>query len=176
MLSVTRTDLPEDALLRQYRENGAYTDCYTATIPGSASLAEYIYAFYTALPFKMERFVLKWAVSKPSSDAQARQLAESELTAFAAWTVEAREDTQILLSDFRGRTRSWLMVSPESGEARAATRLYFGSAVIPVTNSDTGVTKLGQPYRLLMSFHRLYSRVLLTAARSRLSDSGRIHE
>lgn len=176
MVSVTRTDLPEDALLRQYRENGAYTDCYTATLPGSASLAEYIYAFYTTSPFKMERFILRWAVSRPSSDEQARQLAESELTAFAAWTVEAREDTQILLSDFRGRTRSWLMVSPESNEAGAATRLYFGSAIIPVAKDGSAEPRLGQPYRLLMSFHRLYSRVLLTAARSRLSDSRRIRE
>ncbi len=168
MVSVTRTDLPEDALLLQYRENGAYTDCYTATIPGSASLAEYIYAFYTTTPFKMERFILRWAVSRPSSDEQARQLAQSELTVFAAWNVEARENAQILLSDFRGRTRSWLMVSPDSSGEGTGTRLYFGSAVIPVAKNDSGEPKLGQPYRLLMSFHRLYSRVLLTAARSRL--------
>ncbi len=66
--------------------------------------------FYTTLLFKLERFILKWTVSKSSTDAQARQLSDGEIEQFAAWHVEGRNENEILMCDFGGRTRSWLMV------------------------------------------------------------------
>jgi hypothetical protein len=45
--------------------------------------------------------------------------------------------------------------------------LYFGSAVIPV-RTKSGETALGFPYGALLGFHKLYSRILLRAARLRL--------
>ena len=45
-------------------------------IPGRISFPEFVFAFYTTLLFKLERLILKWTVSKPSTDAQARQLAD----------------------------------------------------------------------------------------------------
>ena len=53
----------------------AYTDCYTADISGPVSHAQYVTAFYTTAVFKLERLILKWAVSRPSTDAQAEQMA-----------------------------------------------------------------------------------------------------
>ena len=128
-------------------------------------------AFYTTAVFKLERLLLARFVSKPSSDAQARQLAAGELNSFAAWDVEERRVDQLLMSDFRGRTRSWLMVAPGPGDGAATTRLYFGSAVVPIVNRGSGEARLGFAFRALLGFHKLYSRVLLRAACSRLARS-----
>jgi hypothetical protein len=48
-----------------------------------------------------------------------------------------------------------------AGEAR--TRLYFGSAVV----------SLSFGFRALLGFHKLYSKVLLLAAKSRLQTPAR---
>ncbi len=118
----------------------------------------------------MERMILKWAASKPSTDAEADLLAEARLGAFAAWDVEARRDDQILLSDYRGRTRSWLMSEPLTGNTGNSTRLYFGSAVIPTRGKKTNELRMAKSFSVLLQFHRLYSQVLLSSARSRLSS------
>ena len=113
---------------------------------------------------------MAWFVSRPSSDAEAKRLAAGELDSFAAWSVEARSVNQLLMCDFQGRTRSWLMVAPVQGGGPAATRLYFGSAVVPTVNKATGHADLGATYRALLGFHKVYSRVLLSAASSRLQS------
>lgn len=169
MFSVARGELPQRALLSRYRDSGDYTDCYVADVDRVVSHAEYIRAFYTTLPFKTERLILKWAVSKPSTDEDASLLAEAKTDQFAAWHVEARAENQLLLSDFREQTRSWLMTEAADG----GTRLYFGSAVVKEVDSDTGGLRMGTSYSLLMGFHRLYSRILLSAARRRLLRQGR---
>lgn len=148
---IEKSALPETALLQQYVQSGAYTDCYSTTISSDVSLVDFVTAFYTTWLFKLERFILRVAVSKPSTDEEAKSLVRGERDKFAAWYVEDRADNQLLMCDFRDQTRSWFMVSPG--------RIYFGSAVIPVQKSS---------YRLLLSFHRLYSRALLAAAKSRL--------
>ena len=157
--------LPAQALLAKYARGGAYTDCYATEMAASVSHAEFVEAFYTTALFKIEALLLAWFVAKPSSDAHARQLAAGERDAFAAWSVEARSVDQLLLSDFQGRTRSWLMVAPIPG----GTRLYFGSAVVPTVNKATGQARMGFAFRALLGFHKLYSRALLSAARSRLA-------
>jgi hypothetical protein len=150
--------------LQAYARNGSYADCYTATFDGAVSHEQYVAAFYTTWVFKLERLILKWAVARPSTDEQARQLASGTRDEFAAWRVEERARDQILLCDFMGRTRSWLMVAPlENG---AGTRLYFGSAVTP----RPGGTSMGFPFNALLGFHQLYSRVLLGAAARRLRE------
>ena len=103
--------LPDDALLARYARTDAYTDCYRTEVTGAISFAEYVTAFYTSYLFKLERVILKFAVARPSSDADASRLAAGEADTFAAWYVEARSENEILLCDFRNRTRSWLMVS-----------------------------------------------------------------
>ena len=162
---IARQDLPQDALLRKYRDMGAYTDCYATDIATRVSYAEYVEAFYTTWVFKLERLLLKWLVARPSTDDEARRLSRGELDGFAAWTVEGRAPDQLLLADFMGRTKSWLMVAPLD---TTRTRLYFGSAVVPV-GGKAGRPRLGFNFSALLGFHKLYSRVLLAAAKSRLA-------
>lgn len=162
--------IPDGALLGEYRRDGAYTDCYTTDISGAVSHPAFVTAFYTTWVFKLERLILKLAVSRPSTDTQAAQMAEGSLDTFAAWSVERRSENQLLLSDLHGRTKSWLMTVPFEDADGAGTRLYFGSAVVPVLNRKTGATSLGQVFRLLLGFHRLYSKILLRAAKTRLGN------
>lgn len=161
----TQVPHPINALLHKYTSlRGAYTDCYLTELPRQVSFSEYIFAFYTAPLFKLERLILKLLVMKPSSDAQARELADGKRDSFAAWTVEAREEDQILMCDFAGSTRSWLMAVPvENG-----THLYFGSAVVPHRISKDGKPSLGFFFQALLGFHKIYSVLLLYSARSRL--------
>jgi hypothetical protein len=170
MPAIRSHPLPGHALLGKYANGNAYTDCYITEIPASVSHAAYVEAFYTTAVFKLERLLLAWFVSRPSSDAQARRLAAGELNSFAAWDVEARSVNQLLMCDFQGRTRSWLMVAPVQSGGSTSTRLYFGSAVVPSVNK-AGDAGLGFAFRALLGFHKVYSRVLLSAASSRLARS-----
>ena len=95
-------------------------------------------------------------VARPSRDAEARELASGQRQQFAAWSVEGRAPGQLLMCDFAGSTRSWLMAAP----AGQGTRLYFGSAVVRA--------RQGGMFRALLGFHKLYSRILLRAAAARL--------
>ena len=169
MPSIQSSGLPAHALLTKYTLAGAYTDCYSTEIGRPVSHAEYVEAFYTGSLFKVERLLLAWFISKPSTDAQAKELASGALGAFAAWRVEDRSADQLLMCDYAGRTRSWLMVAPQGNGATASTRLYFGSAVVPVLDKTTGQAKMGFMFKALLGFHKLYSRALLSAARSRLA-------
>jgi hypothetical protein len=81
--------------------------------------------------------------------------------------VEAREPAQVLLCDLHGRTRSWLMVAARDG----ATQLFFGSAVVPLVDKRSGRKRLGFAFHALMGFHKLYSRLLLSAAAQRLQHA-----
>jgi len=167
--SIQRCELPQAALLGRYRQAGAYTDCYTTRVERRVSHAEYVEAFYTTPLFKVERLLLAWFVSRPSTDAEAGRLATGELDTFAAWSVEARGESQLLLCDFSGRTRSWLMVAAEEGGGATGVLLYFGSAVVPVARGRFGMKSMGLAFGLLLGFHKLYSRALLFSARSRLA-------
>jgi hypothetical protein len=171
MFSIRPCELPQGALLGKYLRGGTYADCYVTEVARPVSHAEYVEAFYTTAVFKVERMLLAWLVSRPSTDVQAQQLATGVLGSFAAWNVEGRSADQLLLSDFRGRTRSWLMIARVEGIGAPSTRLYFGSAVVPVVNARSGQADLGFAFRAVLGFHKLYSRVLLHAARSRLARS-----
>lgn len=161
-------ELPSTALLRHYHEVGAYTDCYSTELAWSVSQAEYVAAFYTTWVFKLERRLLAWFVAKPSTDQQARALAAGETDAFAAWSVEGRSSDQLLMCDYQRRTRSWLMSAATANGMSAGTRLYFGSAVVPVIARRSGRKTMGPVFAALLGFHKIYSRVLLRAAVSRL--------
>lgn len=163
--AIRATELPAHALLRRYLRAGHYADCYVADLPVPVSQAEFIEAFYTTPLFKLERAILAAAVRKPSTDAEARALARGERHTFAAWSVEDRSEPQLLLADFTGRTRSWLMAE---ADGHGGTCLHFGSAIVPKRDRDSGRTRLGTGFALMLGFHKLYSRALLTAARNRL--------
>lgn len=172
-MDISKLPLPTNALLGVYSRNGGYTDCYATDLPGAISYEQYVVAFYTTWVFKLERFILKYAIAKPSTDEQAQQVAAGKLDAFAAWSVEARAPNQILMRDLFGRTRSWLMVEPIN-DGRA-TRLYFGSAVVPKKSVSGGPAKMPFVFHALLGFHKLYSRILLSAAASKLKGLSSIN-
>ena len=160
-------DLPDGALLQRYRAQGDYTDCFAIDVPAQVAHEAYVEAFYTTAVFKLERLLLALLVSRPSRDAEARELAGGRREQFAAWSVEARAPGQLLMCDVAGSTRSWLMAvpAPAPGPApgvpsAAGTRLYFGSAVVR--------SRQGGAFRALLGFHKLYSRILLRAAAARV--------
>ena len=158
------TELPQGALLQDYRDRRAYTDCFYIDLPVTVTLADYIDAFYTTRLFRLERWVLAALVAKPSTDAEAKALAQGERTRFAAWTTEAREASQIVMRDYQSKTRSWLMCVPLTD----GTRLYFGSAVVADGIRLDGTSDLGAGFNQLIGVHRLYSVALLNAAATRL--------
>ena len=164
--------LPANALLVRYANDGGYADCFVTDVPFSITQADYVEAFYTTWLFKLERLVLL-LVAKPSTDAHARQLARGERTTFAAWSVEAREPDQLLVCDYQGKTRSWLMIEPVFDNGAAMTRLYFGTGIVPVTDRKSGGRGMSLFFRPLLRFHKHYARALLRAARARLVARGR---
>ncbi len=166
MNTVQQGELPDDALLAQYHLQGAKTDCYFIDLPKQVDQAQYIEAFYTTKLFKVERFILSLVARRPSTDERAKNLANGETKTFAAWSVEAQTQDQLMLCDFMGKTRSWLKsVKQEDGNG---TRLYFGSAVIAKKDRASGKARVGIGFQLLGGFHHVYSKALLKAAYLRL--------
>jgi hypothetical protein len=178
MFSMVQDAVPEDALLKTYRGGlrpecwGRYGDCFAVTVPRITTLAEFVFAFYTSLEFRIERLILRILADAPSTDAEARMLADGFGTSFAIWRVAERTTTQLLMCDRYERTRSWFCVVPLDG---GKTLLRFGSAVAASGDQQTGARTRDNRFRLLLKFHVVYSQVLLNAARRgvmRLTVSG----
>ena len=170
MPTVQPREIPLNSLLSPYKDGLGYSDCYVIKVPGTVTQAAYIEAFYTSPLFKIERALLQYLASKPATDADAKALAGGAATKFSAWRVEAQSSSELLLADFTGRTRSWLMAAPVgSGNVPPGTLLYFGSAVVPL--SGQGAQSMGWLFHALLGFHRLYSRLLLGAASQRVRPS-----
>ena len=163
--AVIPRDLPQEALLARYAKGQHYADCFSSDVGTAVTLEQFVYAFYTGFVFKLERLILKWLVSKPSTDEAASQVAAGTRNDFAAWGVEDRAENQLLMTDFRGQTRSWFMVEPVDGDH---TRLYFGSAVIARRQAGEHAGEPGLTFRVLLRMHKVYSRVLLAAAARRV--------
>lgn len=166
MPAIKRCSHPPDALLRRYVESGDYTDCYCTQISQTVSLEEFVYNFYTTPLFKLERWILGWAVSRPSTDDQLQQLLDQETENFAAWKLEARATQQMLMCDFRDRTRSWFMT--EQLPNNSGTVLYFGSAVVKTKDQPEKEQSMPCVFSALLGFHKLYSIALLRSAQGRL--------
>ena len=170
--------MPADSLLRTHRpgpdpavwENSG--DCFFATVAGDVSLAEYSYAFYTSRVFKLERLILRWLINKPSTDAEARELADGRRDTFAAWKLGPRTETQLLMADFMGRTRSWLSVVKDTESAQARSLLRFGSGIAKRAANERGAPRTTWGFRMLGPVHIVYSQILLRSAISRLRRLG----
>lgn len=161
MTLVIKTNLPQGALHAKYlASDGYHTDCFETEVEGDISLAQFIEAFYTGRLFKLERLILRYTIRRPSTDTQAREIAQGLITQFAAWDLEDRTETQAILVDLRQATRSWFMIEP----LERGTRLRFGSVVAPVA----GTKDLPKLLRPLMRFHELYSKLLIKGAVKRL--------
>lgn len=154
-----RQPVPAEALHKHYADAGGHADSFCTEAAAPVTLPQFVEAFYTSPLFRMERWILTIATDHPSTDAEARALALGERSEFAAWTVEARTEHQLVMRDYQGKTRSWFMVDPAH-----PTRIWFGSAIA----AGRGGGDIPAPFRLLMGFHTLYSRALLWSARRRL--------
>jgi hypothetical protein len=172
MPSVLPCEVPLNSFLRHYKDADGFTDCYVTEVRGAVSQEAFINAFYTSPLFKVERTILAVLASKPATDADARQLAEGTAGKFSAWRVEQQSSTELLLADFMGRTRSWLMAAPAGppGE-QASTLLYFGSAVLPARSRQGAKPRMGWLFHTLLGFHKAYSRLLLSAAGRRVRSA-----
>ena len=138
--SVRPCGIPTTAFLLKYQDGGAFADCYVVRVEGAVTQSGFVKAFYTTRLFKIERTLLEWVARKTATDEDAQRLADGGAATFSAWRVEEQGPDQLLLADFTGRTRSWLMAVPspqDAGSTAAATWLYFGSAVVP-RRSRTG--------------------------------------
>ncbi len=166
---VTQTQVPDFSLLRSYRSPAhanawqQYMDCFVADVAGIVTLSQYIEAFYSSLPFRMERRLIQWLIGKKSSADDVRALASGRAETLSAWVVLARTDNQILLGDYQSNTRSWLALLPLS--SGKVTRLHFGSGIRSVRDPETGEPTMTWGFRALGGFHILYSKILLAAAR-----------
>ncbi len=176
MFGVSQKLVPDFSLLRTYRAPlhadawNAFLDCFTTDLTSAVSLAEFISAFYDSVPFRLERRIIQALIGRPSTTQDVQALAGGTAEDFAAWVVLERTETQLLLGDFRGQTRSWLAVRPLPG---GGTQLLFGSGIRSVSDPVTGAPSRSWGFRALGGFHLLYSRVLLGAARRRLATGSR---
>jgi hypothetical protein len=163
---VSRLPVPADALLKTYPGGrhperwGHYGDCFSVTVDADVTLEGFVFAFYTSWVFKKERFILR-LLGAPSSDTQARGVAQGTRTEFAVWRVGERNASQLLMCDRYEFTRSWFRVEPLDG---GQTRLQFGTGVAAMPAGNAGVLTMSRGFRLLSSFHVHYSKVLLRAA------------
>jgi hypothetical protein len=166
--SIVQEAVPDDALLRTYRGGarpehwGHHGDCFSVTVDRPVSLSDLVFSFYTSRVFRVERFILRLLAGAPSTDGEARAVAQGSGTSFAVWRVGQRTATQLLMCDRYEKTRSWFRVVPLDG---GHTMLQFGSAVSAKPDRRTGVAASGVVFRLLMGFHVQYSQILLNAAR-----------
>ena len=169
MPNIYPCEVPLNSLLSRYKGGDAYADCYMVEVSGVITQASFIEAFYTSALFKVERSILTHLAHKPAYDADVWQLANGKTVTFSAWNVEAQTSTELLLADFTGRTRSWLMTMPVTkNNQQSSTRLYFGSAVVPRSIKGVLKPKMGWGFYALFGFHRLYSLLLLAAASKRV--------
>jgi len=170
MRGIAQLPVAEDALLKTYRGGkhperwGHYGDCFSVRVDGSVTLSQFVFAFYTSPIFRIERLILLVLAGAPSTDERARAVAEGRGDTFAVWTIGERTPTQLLMCDRYGKTRSWFQVVPQ---ASGSTLLQFGSAVAARPGEMDSVT-MSRGFGVLLGFHRLYSRVLLAAARRRV--------
>jgi hypothetical protein len=171
MSSILQEPVPEESLLKTFRGGvrpdrwGHQGDCFSVSVDRLVSLADFVFAFYTSPVFRIERVILAVVAKSPSSDVQARAVAEGKGDEFAIWRVAERKETQLLMCDRYEKTRSWFRVVPVGDRA---TIMQFGSAVASRRDPQTGVVSMSRRFRWLMGFHVLYSRVLLGAARNRV--------
>lgn len=149
---VRRARVPASSLIARYvADPASHVDAYVAS--GDATLEQFVRAFFSTPIFRLERRLLRLA-GKRSSDQQVDDLASGAGSVMAAWVIEDRSETELLLTVAGSPIRTWLAVGP--GE------LWFGSAIV----ADGG--KIPFLAKALMPFHHVYSRSLLRAAARRV--------
>lgn len=168
MLLLQHVPTLEDSFLNVYRQQRAYTDSYALDFSHGVTLSQYVEAFYSSKVFKIERWLLNCLFNCYANDELAGCLGRGEVSQFSIWTVEMRDDEQLLLCDVFQRTRSWLMCR-QSPDPSKGTQLYFGSAVLPKRHSTDGKPVFGCAFHALHGFHHAYSQALLRSTYHKLT-------
>jgi hypothetical protein len=177
MSSVSQDSVPASSLLLTYCGGDTAVDwhrqcdCFSISVDGAVTLSGFVYAFYTTPVFKFERMILRYLANAASTDAEAHSLAEAVSERFAVWQLGERSDSQLLMCDRYGRTRSWFAVVAQGTSERPRTLLRFGSAVGVVRgrrSGASGASGASGGFRLLTKLHTGYSRILLRAAKAKL--------
>jgi hypothetical protein len=155
--------LPDHALHKPYQDAGGYADIFHARLSKPATLSELLTAFYTCPVFKIERMILRIILGKGSTDDQARALAKGERTQFAAWDVAQRNETQMLMRDYKGMTLSWFMIEEDDPHI-----IYFGTAIVAAKGASPKSPKIPLLFSSTLWFHKAYSRALLWSTQRQL--------
>ena len=170
--SIVHTDMPVGEELSTPRKGvrgirePASVDCFTYSISRVVSLEAFVAAFYTNPFFRIELIILG-LFGYPSKPQDVPALFAGQRQDYAAWTLEYRDDRQIVMADKLGATKHFLMVNVID---ETNTQLHFGSAVMPRINKDGSERPPSFYFKLLEGFHVFYSKALLTAAVVRLKS------
>ncbi len=153
MENVTAVLQPEHSLISEQSVlEGYVTNCLSGEVSKVVVLSDLIEAFYKTPLFRLGRLVLSLAPFGRLHDTDITALSKGRVDRIYVWQVEARLDTQILLS--AGGTKPWLMFQPlDSG-----TRLCFGSVLVPRPSKVEGETpKVGWFLNSLIGARLIYS-------------------
>jgi hypothetical protein len=102
MFSIAREMVPEDSLLKRHRgvvrpeRWGSYGDCFSVSVDRAASLADFVFAFYTSPLFRVERLILRVLAGAPADDADARALAQGSAKFGSAVAATPRHEARAL--------------------------------------------------------------------------------
>ncbi len=161
---IRKTTLPAHAMLSRYADGTAsYTDCFAYDYAGPVDLENFLNAFFNSWVFRLERFILKAAARVTISDEDTANFAAARSDRMGLWTAQDRDESQVLTIVGQGPIHSWWMVEPK-GER---TRLYFGSAIRPMTAKD-GSQRMNPAAKYGGLPHRIYARILLAVAARKL--------
>ena len=161
MFRVHTSDIPSPSLVdTHYSKSSERIDCYRIFVENSTNLESFVGCFYRGRLFRIERALISLVTGHKSSHAQLDELLSKKTKIFSAWTECQRNENQLIMCDYQGRTCSWFMVEPHKN----GTYLYFGT-VLKRTNYFPRFEWLSKPiFTLLLPVHGLYSRLLLSAA------------
>ena len=169
MFSIKKCAIPETGLLQKYTNTtGCYTDCFTTDVPAFVSFDDFATSFFSSPIFKLERFLIKLTLGKPTTEQDVKDFVSGKSNDFAVWQVEERSENQLLLAVGKGQIRTWLMVEHVKADTDGTikqTNLYFGSAVLPKDQNGS----MGMMFHALLGFHVLYSKILLWQAQRGLA-------
>jgi len=158
MVRITSQPVPQGTLLCRHADlPGVQSDAHVATVPGQVALAEFVAAFLTSRAYAPEALILRLMLRRPTGAEAVTALARSQTHRYAAWQVETRTETELLMAVGTGPIRSWWSVR---WLATGETQLWFGSAILPVA---TGA-RVPLLFRILNRFHLTYARILLWGA------------
>lgn len=139
---------------------GSYADCFETAVAldqaPDAAFARFVYLFFDSPLFRPERRLLAFAGKAPAQHTDPIALAKGLTDRFAAWVIEDRRSTELLLTVPGTPIRTWLALSANQAEVR----LRFGSAI----QAQDGKRRLHWAFRATLGAHRAYSRALLRSA------------